>query len=266
MTRDQIIQGFTERAQNDLRVAALFLGGSLGSGRGDLWSDVDLILVVHPQHHTALVTALKSWATGVADIVLWRQIYPGIPLFMAVTAEWLRFDLTVTVPTRIIGAQSTLRPLVDHAQVWSSLPPSLPHKPVDPAHLAVLVEETLRILGLTPVAVGRGEYANMVTGVGLLRQQLISLMIAETEPPLPPGALHLKRILPQQDIEILEALPAVVATPESAIAATLIYAQLFLPRAKALADKIGTPWPSALEAATRAHLGRELGLELPTSL
>lgn len=262
MTRDQIIQGFTARARADGRVAALFLGGSLGKGVGDDWSDADLILAAHPEHHAALVAEVRAWADAIATVVLWKQPYPGAPLFTAVTDDWLRFDLTVTIPGHVIGAQATLKPLVDHAQVWAGLPETLPPRPLDPAALTALIEETLRILGLLPMALGRGELATGVTGAGLIRQQLIALLIMETEPPLPPGALHLARLISSRDVEMVEALPGAVATRESVIAANLAYAAAFLPRARIVAKRVGAVWPRALEEAC-ARQWRRLDLVLP---
>jgi hypothetical protein len=262
MNRDQIIQGFTKRAEADDRVAALFLGGSLGKGVGDDWSDADMILAARPQHHAALNAEIRAWADGIATVVLWKQPYPGVPLYTAVTDEWLRFDLTVTIPGQVIGAQATLKPLVDHAGVWAGLPEQLPAKPIDPAAVTALIEESLRILGLLPMALGRGEFATGVTGAGLIRQQLIALMILETEPPLPPGALHLARLISPKDLATVEALPGVVATRASVIAANVAYAEALLPRARAVARRVGAVWPQALEAAC-ARQWRTLDLDLP---
>jgi hypothetical protein len=170
--------------------------------------------------------------------------------------------MTVTVPGKVIGARDTLKPLADPAGVWASLPASLPAKPLDPAALTALIEEALRILGLLPMALGRGELATGVTGAGLIRQQLIALMILETEPPLPPGALHLARLISAQDLATVEALPGVVATRGSVIAANLAYAGVLLPRARAAAGRVGAVWPQALEAAC-ARQWRRLDLELP---
>ena len=103
------------------------------------------------------------------------------------------------------------------------------------------------------------------TGVGLLRDQLIALMVAETAPAVKPGALGLRRVLPPGDLAILEAAPVVAPNRESVIEASLAYAALFLPRARALCDRIGATWPQTLEDAARAHLKRALGLDLPTS-
>lgn len=265
MTRDELIEAFAAKAAADDRVLALLLGGSLGTGSGDALSDADFILVVAPQDHGAAVAEARSWAGGLADLVLWKTPYPGLPLFCAVTDEWGRFDLTVTVPGAVRGARDRLKPLVDKAGVWDGLPESLPPRPPAPGEIEALVEETLRILGLLPVGVGREEYVVAATGVGLLRDQLIALMVAETAPAVKPGALGLKRVLPPGDLAILEAAPVVAPNRESVIEASLAYAALFLPRARALAGRIGATWPQALEDALRAHLRRTVGLELPSS-
>ena len=263
MTRDDIITGFTTKAQSDTRVAALFLGGSLGAGKGDIYSDVDLILVAFPEHHPALTAEVRNWADDIVELVIWRPPYPGLPLFMAVTTEWHRFDITVTVPGRVTGSKAGLKPLVDHAGVWASLPARLPPQPMPAAQLEALIEETMRILGLLPVGMGREEYAVAVTGVGLLRGNLISLMIAETEPALPPGAMGLRKVISHDDLAYLTAQPGVAATRAAVIAASIEYATQFFGRARPLAAKVGATWPDKLEAALRAHLRRELQIDLP---
>jgi hypothetical protein len=42
-------------------------------------------------------------------------------------------------------------------------------------------------------------------------------------------------------------------------------AAIFLPRARRLASKIGMPWPTDFEEATRRHLRLRLQFEIPPS-
>ncbi|MDP3853057.1 hypothetical protein [Phenylobacterium sp.] len=266
MTRDDLIAAFAAHAEADPRVLALLLGGSLGAGGGDAYSDADLIVVLAPEHHGAFVEQVRAWAGEIAAPVLWRQVYPGLPLFHAITPGWIRFDITVTVPGRVTGARAGLKPLFDRAGVWDALPERMEPRSIDPAKLEAMIVEFLRVMGLLVVGMGRREYVLGITGVGLLRGLLIELMIAETRPPLPPGALHLADILPPADIDTLAGLPHAAADRASVIVANLVLAELFLPRARALARQVGAVWPDAFEAATRAHLRRDLGLELPEAL
>lgn len=262
MTRDDLIAGFAAAAGAHGDVEALLLGGSLGRGEGDAWSDVDLIVVTPPAAHAGFVEGVRAWATAVAPPVLWRQVYPGLPLFHAVTAEYLRYDLTVTVADRVADSADRVRPLVDKAAVHARLAPTREPPPVSPQAVHDLVEEFLRILGLMPVAVGRRDWQSMASGVGLLRQQLQALMILERRPLAPPGALSLTRLLPTEDLAQLAALAAPAANRYGGITGSLALAAAFLPRARRLASELAAPWPHELETAVRGHLARELGLTL----
>lgn len=261
MTRDAIIEAVRAKAQADERVLALFLGGSLGTGKGDSFSDADMILVVRPEDHAAFVAQARAWAEDLVPLLIWRAPYPGQPLFTAVGEGWVRFDLTITVPGRVIGSQARLKALVDKAEVWEGLPAALPPRVASADEIEAIAVETMRILGLLHVVAGRSDWAVAVTGVGLLRNQLISLMVMDTQPQLSPGALHLKRILPAEDIETLARLPPVGPTEGSILQANAALAPLILGRARIMLERAGGTWPQALEDALRAHLKERVGFE-----
>jgi hypothetical protein len=246
----------------DPRIAGVFLGGSLGAETGDAWSDVDLILVAVPEHHTAVVADLKELITRIAAPVLWRQVYRGVPLFMSVLPGWRRLDLTVTVPDRLPYARDRVTPMHDPTDLYARMVPTLPARSPDPAKVYAIVEEFLRDFGLMPLAVGREEWLVMQTGYSILRGLLIDLLIEAQAPPVSPGALSLSRVLPSEDIALLAALPAPRATRDELFAANVALAEVFLPRARALADACGAVWPEALEAEMRATLHRSLGVTL----
>lgn len=262
MTRDDLIAGFTAAAECDPAVQALLLGGSLGRGEGDAWSDVDLIAVTDGADHGAFVQDLLGWASGIAKPVLWRQVHPPWPLYHAVTAGYLRYDITVTTADRVQESADRVRPLVDKAGVHASLPAARERPPVPPSAVHRLAEEFLRILGLLPVALGRCEYVSAVSGLGLLRQQLQDLMVLEQRPVSPPGALSLARCLPPEDLRTLARLSVTQPDHEAILQANLDLAAAFLPRARVFAAHAGAAWPEALEAAVRARLVRDLGVEI----
>ncbi|WP_309606286.1 hypothetical protein [Phenylobacterium sp.] len=263
MTRDDLIEAVREAADADPRVVALFLSGSLGAGDGDRWSDCDFVLVAAPEAHATFVEQARDWIAGICAPVLWRQVYPGVPLFLAVTQAWLRLDLTVTVPSHLNGARATWRPLFDPQGLHDRLPKHPPSRSPGPDKMVAITEEFLRSLGLLPLSIGREEFVVGVTGVGHLRAQLIALLIEGHAPPSPPGALRLSRVLDAEEIALIESLPCPAANREAVIAASMACAAAFLPRARGIAQQLGATWPEALEAAARAHIRRELGIEIP---
>lgn len=263
MSRNELLAAATQAACADPRVLALLLTGSLACDEGDEHSDVDTVLVVEPAAHAEMVAGARDWVAQLADLVLWRQVYPPYPLFHAITSEWLRIDVTIAAPDRLTSTRDRSRPLYDPTGIYTALSERPAAQPVRAEAVGKLVEEFLRILGLAPVALGRCDYVGAVSGVGLLRGLLIELLVTEQNPLHPPGAKSLSRVLPAADIALLSELPSPVAARDSVLDANLTLAAAFLPRARRLADRTGLAWPHRLEAACRARMQRELGVDLP---
>ena len=74
--------------------------------------------------------------------------------------------------------------------------------------------------------------------------------------------MQLRGLLPDAQLAAIGELPPILATRESAIAVHMAVAQLFLPLARDMSKRTGTPWPDALESALRAHLDSQLSLKL----
>lgn len=263
MTRDELLDAATEAARADPRVLAFLLTGSLAAGEGDAHSDLDTVLVVAPGDLPELTAEARPWVEALTEVILWKQVYPPYPLFHAITPEWLRFDLTIAAPDRVNLSRDRARPLLDRAGIYDALPAHPPARPLKPEAVLRIVEEFLRIAALASVAVGRADYVGAVSGIGLLRGLLIDLMVAEQNPVVPPGAKSLARVLPANDVAVLTGLPNPAPTREAVLEANVALAAIFLPRARRLAERTGLQWPDRLEAACRAHLRRELGVELP---
>lgn len=254
-----LIARVTRLAEADERIRALLLSGSFGKGDADAWSDIDLVAVVSPEDHTAFAAGARDWLGGAAELVHWYAPHPPLPLFGAVTADYDRLDLTVTTPGMILGAQSTLKPLVDRDGIHAALPAEPPPGRVNPAKVEAIVREFLRIMGLLPLAAGREQPAIAVGGVGHLRQAVLALLTEAKALPAPVGALSVAKVLSQEDLALLTALPTPASDTQDVIEAQLEHARLFLPRARQIAAGCGAAWPVAFETAVRAHLQRTMG-------
>ncbi|HEX4303110.1 MAG TPA: hypothetical protein VHZ78_09975 [Rhizomicrobium sp.] len=137
-----------------------------------------------------------------------------------------------------------------------------PHTP-KAARIEQIVREFLRVLGLAPLAMGRGEYLASLDGVGLLRRMVIDLMQEKNGiGPVRGSALHVNVHLTPEQRRALEALPPLSANRESLLAMNTAMWRIFRPLAQELCAQTGAPWPSAFDDATRRHLARELGLEI----
>ncbi len=243
--RDDVLRRLTAHAETDARVLALLVGGSLGRGEGDAFSDLDLIVVVGEQQRQIFIDGARDFMGAAAHIVHWFRPVPALPVFSAITDEWVRCDLTVTVPDAVMGARDTLKPVMDRAKVWDALASTLPSRAPDTARLESIVREFVRVLGLLPVGLGRGDLLVCQTGVGLLRSHLVSLLIEELNFKQPPGALALSRIISPADRQMLEHLPVALPERSSILLANHALAEAFLPRAAPIA------FPSRVNLASR---------------
>ncbi|HUO89118.1 MAG TPA: hypothetical protein VMU08_08085 [Rhizomicrobium sp.] len=246
----------------DARIEAAWLAGSLGKGKGDRFSDVD-VLALCTDGKAGEVSAAYADPSAIARPVLVNLLFGGY-IVNVVTEDWQRFDI-VFLEKAGLGRYNAadLTPLFNRSGTG---PPHAERKPyaATPDAVLKLVNEFLRVIGLGPVGLGRGEYLVALTGIEFLRRMTIDLMLEENGvgPAERGGALRVNVFLTEDQRRALESLPPVAADRESLLAADRALAAVFLPRARALAAKIDMAWPDALEQATRRHLKAELGLEI----
>lgn len=246
----------------DARIDAVWLAGSLGKGKGDEFSDVD-ILVLCADGKAGEVSAAHADPTAIAKPVLVNRLFGGY-IVNVVTDDWQRFDLVFLETASLARYNAAdLTPLFNRTGAEPPRHEATPYSTTPEAVLR-LVNEFLRVLGLGPVGIGRREYVVALSGIELLRRMTVDLMLEENGigPAERGGALHVNMFLTEDQRGALEALPPVAANRESLLAADKAIAALFLPRARALAQKIGMPWPEAFEQATRRNLRDKLGLEV----
>jgi hypothetical protein len=196
--------------------------------------------------------------------VLVNALYGGRVLNV-VTDDWARFDLTLVQSEDLQRYDSTALTAIFNK--GASTPPAQPEQPyrTAPDQLLKMVTEFIRVVGLTPVAMGRQEYELSLTGIDILRRLTFDLMLEENgiSPAQRGGALHRNPLLTAEQLADLRTVPAMGAERASVIAGTLAFARIFLPRARKLAAAIGMDWPTAFEEATRRHLKATLAMELP---
>ena len=236
----------------DPRVRGLWLTGSFGAGLADEHSDVDVFVLVH---EAALASYVDGWLDEVAPAyspLLARRLGHA-PVFHHVLDGWLRWDVVVGGPAQLgdLDADAVIELVNRDGVRLSSLAAGRPES----ATVLAMTEEFLRVLGLLPIVLGRGELVTAVSGAGILRQLLITLLRYRAEGDRLSGALHLRRVLPPGEHAALEALPPVYAERGAVVRLHLACAGMFLPVAREL---LGEAHPFDLEAACWEHLRRQL--------
>ena len=262
MDQQALIAAIEAKMAHKEAVRGLFLAGSYGRGTADEWSDVDLVALAAPEDHAAIAADWRQVLHGITPIVFWQELNRGGTLLNAVSEEWLRCDLNIVTPENFgRRAKNTVRPLIDRDGAYDGLPDSLPPRQPDKGTVSYLIHEFIRMLGLMPVGAGRGEYVTMVLGVGMMRGHLEALLMQDVTNPDPGGILHQSTLLPPEQMDLLKSLPYPGPEREALIEANFAVAREFMPRARAMAERLGIVWPEAFEAATRRRLAATLGEE-----
>jgi len=248
----------------DTRIAAAFTTGSLADGRGDAQSDVDILIIVYDDHITDITENWEALLHHIHPTILRRRIGPPHePILVAITPDWQRFDVVVHAVSSV-GAHTyhASLTLFDRDGVAARLPPAPPVSVLSPERVLALVEEFLRVLGLLPIVIGRGEFLVGMDGAMLLRRMLIDLMLQEHGPVIRGGAKRLNPFLTLEQRLALEGLPPLLPTRTSVMGAHLACARLFIPIARRVLCATALPYPDEFEAATLAHLERCLGVRM----
>jgi hypothetical protein len=264
------LRAFADQATSALRteerVRLLWLTGSLAAGAADAQSDVDLRLAVREDDFVTI----GQWWPGLIDLVsstVWKRRYPGPPdeaILGAITTDYLRFDLVVqsvmdTKPRRLEAAQV----LFDKDGSAESFPLTVAAPPDPFAHLAFLVEDFIRLLGMLPIVVERNDVPIGMEGQLALQSMLISLLLLENGiDRATTGKRHVAAYLTAEQRALLAQVPTLAPTMESLIEGRVAYGRLFLPRARRLMEAQGQVYPEAFETATKQHLLETLGLNV----
>ena len=263
LEQQELIDTISRLFAADADIEAAWLGGSLGRGSGDAFSDVDVLALVTTVPATTAGLRYGRDCDHIADAALVTVLFGG-SVVSVVTTDWRRFDISfIERPDLARYAARHLRALFNKGD---HTPSSLDEAPylTTPATVLALVNEYLRVLGLLVVALGREEYLVGLAGVEILRRLTTDLMLEENGvgPAERGGALRRNPFLKPDQRRELAALAPVSASREGLIAANLELAAIFLPRAKRLAAQVGMAWPAVFEAATKRHLRERLGVAI----
>ena len=267
MNYEDLSQAVADRLSSETGAQALYVAGSHGAGEEDAYSDLDLVVVADPDEHSRLAWAFRGALEGQAPVVFWQVRKGRNSLVNAIIEDWRRCDLFMSSAIDFAQqkrSRDSLKVLFDRINLYRGLPDKLPSETPDRARVAHIVNEFLRVLGLMPVELGRGEHVLGVKGAGALRDLLTDLMLEECPLPERDGGRHLNRLLTPDQIRLLEGLPYPGPNREEVVAAHVRTAAAFFPIARRLSQQLEVAWPDAFEQATRRRLALAgVTLDLP---
>lgn len=280
--QEQFIARATEVLQADPRVLAAYLVGGFATGQGDAFSDVDLQIIVADDAAAELgdgwrdllhriTPTVHIQGFGLAPNAGDRGISSGGGV--CITPGWLHVDMVFRTASSIDAHTiEGMLPLFDKASLLPSEARPRPDRRGDPFYPERVVLFFLYMLGNVVGPIGRNEPVPASNGVIMIRDiGLVGLFLAEqglastrehnAGNPFP-FTKRLRRYLTDEQHAVLEGLPPVRATIDSAIDGYIALAEAFLPRAERLAVAMGAVWPAEYARASVTHFERSLGVRL----
>jgi hypothetical protein len=74
-----LLERVNEVLSGDHRVRSVTVGGSVGAGTADQWSDLDLAIVTDPDHDE-FIRDWPNWLERRSNAMPWRRCPPSVPI------------------------------------------------------------------------------------------------------------------------------------------------------------------------------------------
>jgi len=236
----------------DDRVSSVELGGSVGAGTADEWSDLDLTVATDPERHEAFVDDWPNWLAEITPTVFART--PIAPFIVnAVTDEGLTLDVAIWP-----GAAPEW-PGPPHVYTVG-LMSSTKYSHVGPALEWAVAEQLRGLTGPFISLLQRDEHLRHLTGIPHLVGLLTTVFLAETGA-IPPGK-HWNGTYTEEQRAAVSGLPAVRASYDDILLFGLALAELLLTRARPLFHRYDLVWPAELAHVTARRLLETLGVDV----
>jgi hypothetical protein len=233
----------------DRRVRSVGLGGSVGAGTADRWSDLDLTIVTEPDHHEEFLGDWPEWLERITPTVFARTPI-GPSIINTITEHGLTFDLVIWS-----GAAPAFQPPKGYQVGFSSTR----FDDIRNALEYAVVEQLRGLAGPFISLIRREEHLRHLTGVPHVLGLLTTVFLAETGK-TPPTKIWNQTYTEEQRDKVA-ALPAVRATRDDLLAFGLAVAELIVERARPLFGQHDLAWPSRLADVAAARIRDELGIE-----
>lgn len=235
----------------DPRVVSVGIGGSVGAGTADRYSDLDLEVVATADGFDSLVDDWPTWLGAITPTVFART--PILPFIVnAVTDEGLTLDVVVFKEAvfRFPPATEYTVGLLGN-QRFAEVGPALEYA----------VAELLRgLAGPFVSLVQRDEHLRHLSGTGHLIGLLTTVFLAETG--APPLGKHWNEALTDEQRTAAAALPPAGANRDDIVAFGLALARLAVERARPLYARFGLDWPAPLAGVAARRLREQLGVDV----
>lgn len=184
--RDDLIERAIEQLTSDTRTIAAWLGGSLGRGEEDAWSDVDLLVLVEDDQFDAFWSDRQALFDSIGSQILQQQPMPQNSIIPGGNFQLVIFSGPVEIDWTIAPVSNAQR-AIDTMLLFERRPIPTVETPIVGGDDAFFRDKLEFFWAMAPVAVKYAARDDMLAAAGMismLRESLSAIDERSTRPSL----------------------------------------------------------------------------------
>jgi hypothetical protein len=246
--------------EDDERIRAFWLSGSLAKGTADGGSDLDCLLAIRDDDFDGFAAGWREWLATITPTLLARELPFARGAFCSTTTGCERLDVVCEPVSKLPTSRFRYRYLIFDRDGLDAAVPAPEERPgPDLGRLRATVEEFFRIEAIAPFMLNnRRDYLCVAQGVQDLHRILYNVFVECNQPQPPMGVKQWSARLTPEQREILTALP--VAPPEPAALAVALRAagDAMRTAGRAAVTACGGDWPADLADGVHRFVDQNL--------
>jgi Polymerase beta, Nucleotidyltransferase len=244
--------------ENDDRIRALWLSGSLAKGTADGGSDLDIVVAIRDTDFDEFVDHWREWLATITPTLLARELPFAPGCFYTTTTGCERLDVISEPVSKLSSTRHRYRRVIfDRDGLDATVPAPDPLPGPDIARLRWIVEEFFRIEAITPFMLDqRRDFLVVVEGVQSLQRMLYQVFVECNQPQPPMGIKQWSARLTSAQREILTALPVAKPERESLVVALKAVVSAMRTAGRAAVTACGASWPTDLDDGVQRFFER----------
>jgi Nucleotidyltransferase domain len=246
--------------EDDERIRALWLSGSLAKGTADGGSDLDTILAVADDHFDEFAARWREWLATITPTLLARELPSARGSFYSMTTGCERLDVICEPVSRLAASRHRYRHVVfDRDGLDAAVPRPEAAPGPDLVRLRGLVEEFFRIEAIAPFMLNqRRDYLVVVSGVQSMQRMLYDVFVESNQPQPPMGIKQWSARLTPEQRRVLTALPVAAPERDSITVALRAVVHAMRTAGRAAVTRCGCDWPVDLDDGVQRFFDRSV--------
>ncbi len=258
----EFLEVLVSNLTGDARVRALWLKGSMGRGKADRHSDIDLQIALLPEDSAPFRADYEARLNQIHPVLLHHELFGGSMIgtkLLNSGGELISLHSFLETGTTLQIVETQTRVLYDPQGILEILPASTPNREDIARALHVEICYFWNLLSHLPSSIERGETITALQYLHHEANQIIFVSSLGRGRPRDVGDLHLNELLkPVERRQLEKALTLPDISLASIVNAHFDMAKQMWHAGRRATENWNTDYPAKFEQAMLEHVSREL--------